>query len=231
MKCRGVERLLLIFVGGDLSISRMCMPVSFPKLGKFSAKICSNTLSGPLFLSAASGTPFQRRFFLLRLSFISLNLSSWSFYFSFFLSILPCHQHVFYVTHHSSTSLTSSLGPPVWIASHLIDFNFGLIRSKFCSHESLESFILFSRAISSFIIVLLYWHSDIELSPKFCNSVGERTVSDCFFCGDFFLLVILLSAEWLKTSRTGKRKEIKKKGGKQKTKTNKSTKNKKIFKA
>ena len=28
------------------------MPVSLPKLGKFSAMICSNTLSGPLSLSA-----------------------------------------------------------------------------------------------------------------------------------------------------------------------------------
>ena len=63
MKCRGVERLLLIFVGGDLSISRMWMPVSFPKLGKFSAKICSNTLSGPLSLSVPSGTPIKHRFF------------------------------------------------------------------------------------------------------------------------------------------------------------------------
>ena len=79
IKCRGVERFLLI-LGGDLSISWIWMPVSLPRLGKFSARICSNTYSGPLSLSAPSGTPIKRRFFFLRLSFISLNLSSWSFY-------------------------------------------------------------------------------------------------------------------------------------------------------
>ena len=86
---------------------------------------------------------------------------------------------------------------------------------------SLES-ILFSRAISSFIIVLLYWHPDIELSPKFCNSVGERTVSDCFFCGEFFLLVILLSAELL-NKLYWRRKE---KGGKVGRTNKQKTKNK-----
>ena len=48
------------------------MPVSLPKLGKFSAMMCSNMFSGPLSLSASSGTPIKRRFFLLRLSFIYL---------------------------------------------------------------------------------------------------------------------------------------------------------------
>ena len=63
------------------------MPVSFPRFGKFSAMICSNMLSGPLSLLALSGTPIIRRFFLLRLSFISLNLSLWSFnYFCLFSS-------------------------------------------------------------------------------------------------------------------------------------------------
>ena len=46
--------------------------------------------------------------------------------------------------------------------------------------KSLESFMLFSRATSSFIIVLLNWLSDIELQSKLCNSVGEGTVSDSF---------------------------------------------------
>ena len=54
--------------------------------------------------------------------------------------------------------------------------------------------------------------------------MGERTVSDSF-CGEFFLLVILLSEEWPKTSSIGKRrkrerkkerKEIKKKTKKKK---------------
>ena len=38
--------------------------------------------------------------------------------------------------------------------------------------------------------------------------MGESIVSDSFFCGEFFL-VILLSAERLKTSFTGKRKKKK----------------------
>ena len=42
---------------------------SLPKLGKFSAMICSNMLSGPLSLSASSGTPIKCSFFLLRLLF------------------------------------------------------------------------------------------------------------------------------------------------------------------
>ena len=67
----------------------ICMPDSFPMLGKFSAMISSNTLSVPLFLSASSGTPLKRGFFLLRLSFISLNLSSWSFVFLSFPLLPP----------------------------------------------------------------------------------------------------------------------------------------------
>ena len=83
IKCWGIEWCLLI-LGGDLSISWIWMPVSFPRLGKFSAMIFSNTLSGSLSFLAPSGTPFKRRFFFLRLSFISLNLSSWSFNCLFF---------------------------------------------------------------------------------------------------------------------------------------------------
>ena len=77
--------------------------------------------------------------------------------------------------------------------------------------------MLFSRTTSSCIIVLLNWLSDIELKSIFCISVAESTVSDSFFCGEFFLLIILLSAEWPKTSCTGKRRkrEGKKRGGKQ----------------
>ena len=45
--------------------------------------------------------------------------------------------------------------------------------------------------------------------------MAESTVSVSFFCSEFFFLVILLSAEWLKMSCTGKRKkkEKKKQGG------------------
>ena len=46
--------------------------------------------------------------------------------------------------------------------------------------------------------------------------MGENTISDSFFCGKLFFLVILLSAECLKTSCTGKRKkknQNKKQGG------------------
>ena len=57
--------------------------------------------------------------------------------------------------------------------------------------------MLFSRATSSEITVLLNWIPDIIFKSKFCNSVAESTVSGSFFCGEFFLLVILSSAEWL----------------------------------
>ena len=51
--------------------------------------------------------------------------------------------------------------------------------------------------------------------------MGESTVSILSFVVEFFLVVILLSAEWLKTSFTGKSKvkeqkeQKNKKGGKQ----------------
>ena len=106
IRCRGVERFLLIF-GGDLSIFWIWMHVSLPKLGKLSPMICPNMLSGPLALSVFSGTPVIHKFFLLRLSFISLNLSSWSLnlFFSFFLRFLPCHQLSAMSVSLSSTSL------------------------------------------------------------------------------------------------------------------------------
>ena len=37
--------------------------------------------------------------------------------------------------------------------------------------------------------------------------MGERTVSDSFFGGEVFPLVILLSAEWPKTNCIGKRRK------------------------
>ena len=44
--------------------------------------------------------------------------------------------------------------------------------------------------------------------------MGESTVLDSFFCGEFLHLVILLNAEWPKTSCPGKgRKRESKKGG------------------
>ena len=75
IKCRGVGWFLLI-LGRNLSISWIWMPVSLPRWGKFSGMICSNTYSGPLSILVPSGTLITRRFFFLRLSFISLNLSS-----------------------------------------------------------------------------------------------------------------------------------------------------------
>ena len=42
--------------------------------------------------------------------------------------------------------------------------------------------------------------------------MAESTISDSFFCGEFFFLVILLSAEWLKTSCTGKKRKKKREG-------------------
>ena len=48
--------------------------------------------------------------------------------------------------------------------------------------------------------------------------MGENTVSDSFFCGEFFL-VILLSEEGLKMSCTGKRRKTKEKQKKKTTQT------------
>ena len=41
--------------------------------------------------------------------------------------------------------------------------------------------------------------------------MGKSTVSDSFFRGEFFFLVILLRAQWIKMSCTGKRKKKRKK--------------------
>lgn len=47
------------------------MPVSFPRLGKFSAIICSNICSVPLFLSSSSGTSIILILFHFLVSLIS----------------------------------------------------------------------------------------------------------------------------------------------------------------
>ena len=80
IKCRCVERFLLILQGAPLYLLDLnaCFP---PQVREVLSYDLSNMLSGLLSLSAASGTPIKHRFFLLRLSFISLNLSSWYFIF------------------------------------------------------------------------------------------------------------------------------------------------------
>ena len=105
-----MSRCWTVFIDfrGDLSISWIWMPVFLPRLGKFSAMICSNNYSGPLSILAPSGTPITHRFFFLRLLFISLNLSSWSFnclslYSS--VSLFAINFSSMSLT-HSSTSLT-----------------------------------------------------------------------------------------------------------------------------
>ena len=51
--------------------------------------------------------------------------------------------------------------------------------------------------------------------------MGERTVSDSFFLGEVFLLVILLSADWPETSCIGKRRKREKRKKKRKRKKEK----------
>ena len=163
-----MSRCWTVFIDlrGDPSISWIWMPVSLPRLWKFSARICLNTYSGPLSLSAPSETPIKRRFYFLRLSFISLNLSSWSFNcLSLFssVSLFAINLSSMSLT-HSSTSLTlifriSSLDCISFnwfFISAWLDLNSAVIKS-------LESFMLFSRATNSCMIVLLNWLSDIEL--------------------------------------------------------------------
>ena len=158
--------MVFIDFGEDLSISWIWMPVSLSRLGEFSAMICWNTYSGPLALSVPSGTPIKRRFFFLWLSLISLNLSSWSFnclslYSS--VSLFAINLSSMSLT-RSSTSLTlvvrTSSFDCIWLHWFLISGWLDLFSAVM---KSLEFFMLFSRATSSFIIVLLSWLSDIEL--------------------------------------------------------------------
>ena len=88
-------------------------------------------------------------------------LMVFSLFFSFFLSFLPCHQLVFYVT-RSSTSLTLVVRTS---SLDCISFNWFLISAwldlNSAVMKSLESFMLFSRAMSSFINCaseLAFWH-------------------------------------------------------------------------
>ena len=151
---------------GDLSISWIWMPVSLPKLGKFSTMICSNMLSGPLSLLAPSGTPIKHSFF----SFWGCHLFPLTFPHDLLIVFLFCPQlpslpstcllcHSLIILPYLTIIRISSLD--------CISFNWFLILAwldlNSAVMKSLESFMLFSRATSSFIIVLLNWLSDFKL--------------------------------------------------------------------
>ena len=77
-----VNLTLICLVDGQFSLNLMgvlcaswiLMSVSFPRLGKFSAMICSHNPSTPISLSSSSGTPMILMLFLFSESLISLIL-------------------------------------------------------------------------------------------------------------------------------------------------------------
>ena len=68
-----IDGRFLLNVMGDLYASRILMCVSFPRLGKSSAMICSHNTSTPISLSSSSGTPMILMLLLFNESLISLN--------------------------------------------------------------------------------------------------------------------------------------------------------------
>ena len=84
--CLGVFCLGFILFG-TLWVSWICVTISFPIWGKFSAIIASSIFSWPFFLSSSYGTPMIQMLEHFTLSQKSLRLSSFLLIlFSFFLS-------------------------------------------------------------------------------------------------------------------------------------------------
>ena len=73
-----VNDWFLLNLMGVLCASWILMSVSFPRLEKFSAMICSHNPSTPISLSSSSGTPMILMLFLFNESLISLILKSCS---------------------------------------------------------------------------------------------------------------------------------------------------------
>ena len=92
--CLGVFHLGFILFG-TLWVSWICVAISFPILGKFSAIISSSIFSWPFFLSS-SGTPMSQMLGHFTLSQRSLRLSS--FLFSSLFHLFP----PFYLLPHLS---------------------------------------------------------------------------------------------------------------------------------
>ena len=143
--------------------------------------ICSNTCSGPLAISAPSGTPIKCRFFFLRLSLISLNLSSWSFNcLSLFSSVSLYAINLSSMSlPRSSTSLTlvvrtsrlDRISFNWFLISVLLDLNSAVMKS-------LESFMLFPRVTSNFIISMnwepSYWQIYQPQTASRTKGFGDR---------------------------------------------------------
>ena len=69
-----VDGRFLLNLMGDLCASCILMSVSFPRLGKFSAMICSHNPSTPVSLSSSSGTSLILMLLLFNESMISVIL-------------------------------------------------------------------------------------------------------------------------------------------------------------
>ena len=115
MICHDVN--LYFILKGDPCASWTWMSVSFPRLGKLSAMVCSNKTSSPLSVSSSSGTPMIQVSFYFIESLRSLILLSWSSnFFSLFFSALS-----FSIILSSISPILSS-APSSLLSLHLVYF-------------------------------------------------------------------------------------------------------------
>ena len=122
--CLGVFRLGFILFG-TLWVSWTWVIISSPILGKFTTIISSSIFSRSVFLSSSSGTPMIQMLGRLKLSQISLRLSSFlliHFYFflsdSFISTILSTTSLIL-----SSASIILLFFPPECFLSHLLHYS------------------------------------------------------------------------------------------------------------
>ena len=158
------------FGGGVLFISWIWMPVSFPRLGKSSAMICSDILCGPFSLSQ----PLLEPQLDIYSSFSSYHLFPSAFLHGLLIVFLFSSASFLTInlSFMSFTLSSSSLALAVRSSSlDCISFNLFLILAWLDLNsvvtKSLDSFTLFSRASSSFIIVLLNWLLTSYWNPIF----------------------------------------------------------------
>ena len=122
--CLGVFGLRFILFG-TLWVSWTWVIISSPILGKFTTIISSSIFSRSFFLSSSSGTPMIQMLGRLKLSQISLRLSSFlliHFYFflsdSFISTILSTTSLIL-----SSASIILLFFPPECFLSHLLHYS------------------------------------------------------------------------------------------------------------
>ena len=129
-----VDGQFLLNLMGVLCASWILMSVSFPRLGKFSAMICSHNPSIPISLSSSSGTPMILMLFLFNESLISLILTLWYFalislYFFCFVIlykfVLYIADSLFCLIHPAAASIHACIS----VIAFLISFYFLLLLS------------------------------------------------------------------------------------------------------